>query len=232
MKIVSLFNTDMEYKKFISEIKNNRKLTSHEELKPYRKNINIFLLYLNYNVTNEELDKIVNFVQNLGDVSLHYNVLEAIRIAFDNKVDSLIKGLTILYRPDLFEGDFSEFLFQNWKLFINATYNWGRDVIDTGDSYLDEIYKCINNIMSSEELAHYYPITNHTVIIIIAAAHYNHIFSEEYIMNILNDLDYYNYKLEFSGCSIHDEKKLNFERAEYVFNHFTEIFTKEQVEIR
>ena len=75
MKIVSLFNTDMEYKKFISEIKNNRKLTSHEELKPYRKNINIFLLYLNYNVTNEELDKIVNFVQNLGDVSLHYNVL-------------------------------------------------------------------------------------------------------------------------------------------------------------
>ena len=42
----------------------------------------------------------------------------------------------------------------------------------------------------------------------------------------------YNYKLEFSGCSIHDEKKLNFERAEYVFNHFTEIFTKEQVEIR
>ena len=99
MKIVSLFNTDMEYKKFISEIKNNRKLTSHEELKPYRKNINIFLLYLNYNVTNEELDKIVNFVQNLGDVSLHYNVLEAIRIAFDNKVDSLIKGLTILYDP-------------------------------------------------------------------------------------------------------------------------------------
>ena len=87
MKIVSLFNTDMEYKKFISEIKNNRKLTSHEELKPYRKNINIFLLYLNYNVTNQELDKIVNFVQNLGDVSLHYNVLEAIRIAFDNIVD-------------------------------------------------------------------------------------------------------------------------------------------------
>ena len=160
MKIVSLFNTDMEYKKFISEIKNNRKLTSHEELKPYRKNINIFLLYLNYNVTNQELDKIVNFVQNLGDVSLHYNVLEAIRIAFDKKVDSLIKGLTILYRPDLFEGDFSEFLFQNWKLFINASYNWGRDVIDTGDSYLDEVYKCINTIMSSEEL-----LQQHTIII-------------------------------------------------------------------
>ena len=225
------------YTKFVNEIKNGRALTNFNELEKYRDNLKLIFTsrsFLNRGSLNEgDVDMAVTLVKELGDIKLNKKIIETLENNMYCHFGNLINGLAFLYKPTIMMDDFEIYFRLSDKIFLNSIYAWFFSDIDTGNEELDKVYTYIKHICLDREEIYNSFIRNRAIQFIFGCVHYYNEFSDKLIDELYNDLGYYLNKLLEAGCNIFENgANYNIDQAKYIFEHFNEIFSKEQIFIR
>ena len=198
-----------KYRVFVDEIINNKELTYHKELEPYRKNLSLLLSLFKVEGVNiygksicltTYIDMAVSLAIDLNNIEINKLILSYIKAMRQDEEISL-KLIRALYIPETIEK--LESYIYLMDLFCAAyftTYTkFEKYQKSTGNNELNGFYKYLSGIYNKYNKYDY----DEMISIIFAHLHKNGIHSYEMIDKYLSDHDYYSDKLrnnDFRPC--------------------------------
>jgi len=231
------------YCNLVKEIREDKRLSFHSELEPYRYILKTLFNYKECDRLKKEFDCIypistleayeaVNLVKEVGD-SINSKLISTIIAAFDPDFNKLLDILKVILKPVLIIDDFDKYLSYCNKLFFKSISCWYFGMVDSGNNDLDQIFNFMKSIYYSN-LSYDEFVRNRYNLFAISVLHYYGLSSTDNIKEAIKIVksNQFNERIELRDCNIFDFfGKCNIRNAKYVLDHFNDFFRKEPVKV-
>ena len=194
-----------------------------------------YLLYDPKGLEREIYEKKINFIdkavyicEKLNNIKIDPKVFKTLDFILNEPTFNQIDYLIPLYRPQLMKDNIPSYLGMMHSLIFNHSVTFVK-MPKTGHNLLNDIYGIIaesygknwNEIYDARRM----------LTIIIGYLHMNNLYDHERFMNYINNIKFYDEKLELNGIA-GAYLFFNDEDAKYLFSNFDSFFDEERVEVR
>ena len=237
----------IEYKKFLSEIYDNKPFTDYPLLEEYRKNIRTLLseypideyIENDYVLWSKYIDKTIDLAIKMEDRIISYKLINLLfKLDFDAPTPlELISTLESVYCPKTME-DFDRYL--DGCRFIYSLFLYHDDHDNIDDVSIEEIrdfYKFMESL-NKPGIPYEIELEEGMISYLFAYLHYHGIRDYSLIVEYLDNIEFYKEKMRLNNCLAFDNEayggygEFNYKEANQLFDSVEEFFIREKGNIK